>query len=149
MPLFRRLILCLAVIAASACTPIVAKRGNAIDEAQLQQITVLESTREDVARILGTPIQTGAFDDKAWYYVGQRTEQEAFFNPEVKEQTLVTVEFTSEGKVASIRKRGAELAQNIDPVDRKTPTYGKELSIMQQLLGNLGKPAIPAPNNGK
>jgi outer membrane protein assembly factor BamE (lipoprotein component of BamABCDE complex) len=141
--------LCLALLAASACTPIVAKRGNAIEDAQLQQIVVGQSTREDVARILGTPTQTGTFDDKSWYYVGQRTEQEAFFDPELKEQTLVTIDFTPEGKVASVRKRGAELAQKIDPVDRKTPTYGKEMSLMQQLIGNLGKPSIPAPNKGK
>lgn len=127
----------------AACTPTVAKRGNTIDDDQLNQIKVGESSREDVAKILGTPTQMATFDDKTWYYIGQRTEQEAFFDPELKEQKIVTVEFTPEGKVASVNKNGSELARAIDPVDRRTPTYGKELTLMQQLLGNLGRPTIP------
>lgn len=127
----------------AACTPTVAKRGNTLEEDQLQQIKVGESTREDVAKILGTPTQMATFDDKTWYYIGQRTEQEAFYDPELKEQKIVTIEFTPEGKVAAVNKNGAELARDIDPVSDKTPTYGKDLTIVQQLLGNLGRPTIP------
>lgn len=131
----------LAILA--ACTPTVAKRGNLLDETQLSQIKVGESTREDVARVLGTPTQTGTFDDKVWYYIGQRTEQEAFFDPELKEQKVVAVEFTPEGKVSGINQSGAEKARGIEPVASKTPTYGKQMTLMQQLLGNLGRPTVP------
>lgn len=133
----------------AACTPVVAKRGSAVEEEQLMQIKVGESTREDVAKLLGTPTQMATFDDKTWYYIGQRTEQEAFYDPELKEQKIVTIEFTPEGKVASVNKSGAELARNIDPVDDKTPTYGKDLTIVQQLLGNLGHPTIPKGKDNK
>jgi outer membrane protein assembly factor BamE (lipoprotein component of BamABCDE complex) len=133
----------------ASCTPTISKRGNAIEEEQLQQITVGESSREDVAKVLGTPTQMATFDDKTWYYIGQRTEQEAFYDPELKEQKIVTVEFTPEGKVASVNQTGSELAKNIDPSSDKTPTYGKELSIVQQLLGNLGRPTVPKGKEGR
>lgn len=133
----------------AACTPIVAKRGNTVDDDQLAQIKVGESSREDVAKVLGTPTQMATFDDKTWYYIGQRTESEAFFDPELKEQKIVTVEFTPEGRVAAVSKNGSENARPIDPVDRKTPTYGKELTVMQQLLGNLGRPTIPKGKTGQ
>lgn len=126
-----------------SCAPTVAKRGNNVDETALNQITVGISTREDVAKILGSPTQVATFDDKTWYYISQRTEQEAFFDPELKEQKIVTIEFTPEGKVAAIHQGGSENARTITPVADKTPTYGKELTFMQQLLGNLGKPTIP------
>ncbi len=133
----------------ASCTPTIAKRGNAIEDDQLQQIVVGESTREDVAKVLGTPTQMATFDDKTWYYIGQRTEKEAFFDPELKEQKIVTVEFTPEGKVSSVTKSGAEKAQDIDVVSAKTPTYGKNLTILQQLLGNIGRPGIPKGKEGK
>jgi outer membrane protein assembly factor BamE (lipoprotein component of BamABCDE complex) len=133
----------------ASCTPTIAKRGNTIEDDQLQEIKVGESTREDVAKVLGTPTQMATFDDKTWYYIGQRTEKEAFFDPDLKEQKIVTVEFTPEGKVLSVNKSGAELAQNIDPVKAKTPTYGKDLTIVQQLLGNIGRPSIPKGKEGK
>ncbi len=133
----------------ASCTPTVAKRGNTIEDDQLQQIKVGESTREDVAKVLGTPTQMATFDDKTWYYIGQRTEKEAFFDPELKEQKIVTVEFTPEGKVLSVNKTGAELARNIDPASGKTPTYGKDITILQQLLGNIGRPTMPKGKEGR
>ncbi|NDE90915.1 MAG: outer membrane protein assembly factor BamE [Alphaproteobacteria bacterium] len=136
-------------ITLASCTPTINKRGNTIEEDQLQQIKVGESTREDVAKLLGTPTQMATFDDKTWYYIGQRTEKEAFFDPQLKEQKIVTVEFTPEGKVASINKTGAELARDVDPIKDKTPTYGKDLTIMQQLLGNIGRPTVPKGKEGQ
>lgn len=133
----------------AACTPTVAKRGNTIEDDQIKQIIVGESTREDVAKLLGSPTQMATFDDKTWYYIGQRTEKEAFFDPELKEQKIVTVEFTPEGKVSSVTKSGAENSQDIDVVSAKTPTYGKNLTILQQLLGNIGRPSIPKGKEGK
>jgi outer membrane protein assembly factor BamE (lipoprotein component of BamABCDE complex) len=133
----------------ASCTPVVAKRGNTIDDDQLSQVVVGVSRREDVASVLGTPTQMGTFDDKVWYYIGQRTEQEAFFDPELKEQKIVTVEFTPEGVVSNVSKSGAEKARDITPVADRTPTYGKEITVMQQLLGNLGKPTIPKTGKGQ
>lgn len=133
----------------ASCTPTINKRGNTVEDEQLQQIVVGESTREDVAKVLGTPTQMANFDDKTWYYIGQRTEKEAFFDPELKEQKIVTVEFTPEGKVASVQKSGSELARDVDIVNAKTPTYGKDLTILQQLLGNIGRPSIPKGKEGK
>jgi outer membrane protein assembly factor BamE (lipoprotein component of BamABCDE complex) len=147
MFLFKYLIFTTSVVliglTLSSCTPIVAKRGHAIDDDQYAAIRVGESTREDVAKILGTPTQMSTFDDKTWYYISRRTEQEAFFDPDLKEQKIITVEFTPEGKVASLTKTGAEQARVINPSTDQTPTYGKEITVIQQLLGNLGKPTIP------
>ena len=136
-------------ITLASCTPTIAKRGNSIEEDQLKQIVVGESTREDVAKVLGTPTQMATFDDKTWYYIGQRTEKEAFFDPELKEQKIVTVEFTPEGKVSTVTKSGAEKAQDVDVVNAKTPTYGKNLTILQQLLGNIGRPSVPKGKEGR
>lgn len=133
----------------AACTPTVAKRGNSVDDENLRQIKVGESTREDVARILGSPTQMSTFDDKIWYYIGRRTEQSAFLDPELIEQKIVAIKFTPEGMVEKINQGSNKYAEVIDPINAKTPTYGKEVTIMQQLLGNLGRPTIPTGNSNK
>ncbi len=150
MSLFQYLALTTAAVmvglTVSSCTPTVAKRGNMIDDEALSQIKVGATTREEVAKVLGTPTEMATFDDKIWYYIGRRTEQTAFFDPELTEQKVVAIKFTPEGKVEKISKGTDKYVQDIDPVSAKTPTYGKEISVMQQLLGNLGKPSIPKDN---
>jgi hypothetical protein len=34
---------------------------------------------------------------------------------------------------------GVEDGRIVEPVERTTPTYGQELTVMQQLLGNFGR----------
>jgi len=42
--------------------------------------------------------------------------------------------------VTEIKTFDPSLAQIVSPVDRKTPTYGHETTVFEQLLGNLGHP---------
>ncbi|HVY13397.1 MAG TPA: outer membrane protein assembly factor BamE [Alphaproteobacteria bacterium] len=139
----------LVALCLAACTPVVAKRGNMVSDEALAQVKVNESTREDVAKLLGTPTQTATFDDKTWYYIGQETEKVSFFDPEITDQKIVAVQFTPEGKVSRISRGGRKYAEEIEPNPDKTPTYGKEVSLMQQLLGNLGRPTVPVSNKNR
>jgi outer membrane protein assembly factor BamE (lipoprotein component of BamABCDE complex) len=135
----------LAVLAAAgtltACQPFVATRGNLVDNehyAQIQQ----GSSQDDVRRVLGSPTVTGTFDPNIWYYIGRRTEQTAFFTPDVVEQRVVKVRFAQNGTVESIDKvDGMDLDRDISPVDRVTPTAGRDLTFLQSFLGNLARPA--------
>jgi outer membrane protein assembly factor BamE (lipoprotein component of BamABCDE complex) len=45
----------LLVVIVSACAPVVANRGNILDDDKLAEIKTGESTREEVATKLGTP----------------------------------------------------------------------------------------------
>ncbi len=140
------LVLALFALALSACTPVLAKRGNTVPDEDLKQVVVGQSSREDVARILGTPTQMSTFDDKIWYYIGQDTEKTSFFTPDVTDQKIVAIQFTPEGKVQKISQGGLKYAEAIEPNPDKTPSYGKEVSLVQQLLGNLGRPTVPKTN---
>lgn len=127
----------------TACAPTVADRGNLIEAERLAEIQVGTSTREDVANKLGTPTQVGVFDENVWYYFGRRTEQYSFFAPQVVEQQTVEVHFNDEGTVVALNKIDPGEVKDVSPVSRRTPTYGKETSILEQLVGNLGRPGAP------
>ena len=132
-----------------ACTPTIANRGNMVEEEKLAEIKTGESSREDVARILGTPTQVSTFDENTWYYFGRSTKQYAFLDPEVVAQQALEIYFDDTGIVSQIKKLDPTEAQEIAPVARRTPTYGHETTILEQLVGNLGKPAGLAGKEGK
>ncbi len=96
-------------------------------------------SRIDIQSLLGSPSSVSTFQDSKWYYIGQKSTQFAFFEPEVLERTVLMVSFDAAGFVETTRTYALADGQPIDPVDRVTPTEGRELSFLQQLIGNLGK----------
>ena len=142
---FRKHLITTAAVAAVtavlvSCGPIVETRGNLVDDQRLNQITVGQTTRDDAAFILGTPSATAPFqDDQAWFYIGQVAETRAFFQPQIVEQQVVALTFDEQGFVSAVERLNLDDGEQVDLVNRETPTRGREMSIMEQLLGNLGQ----------
>jgi outer membrane protein assembly factor BamE (lipoprotein component of BamABCDE complex) len=88
---------------------------------------------------LGTPSSVSTFLDNTWYYIGQRVELFAFDAPEGTDRSGLVLNFDQVGVVDDTRYLTIYDGQTIDPIDRETPTEGKELTVMQQLLGNFGR----------
>ncbi len=122
-----------------ACAEDIRVRGNIPDSAVVARINPGIHTRGDIESLLGSPSTVSTFQDSKWYYIGQKSTQFAFFEPEVLERTVLVVSFDAAGMVETTRTYALEDGQPIDPVDRITPTEGREMSLLQQLLGNLGK----------
>jgi len=124
---------------AGACTPTVDLRGNLPDPESLAQIQPGKTTRDEVQALLGTPSTTAAFGEESWQYISLRTETTAFFKPEVKDRKVISISFDRSGVVKEVIERGLEDGIPVQAVERETPTAGKELSILEQLVGNIGK----------
>lgn len=124
-----------------ACTPTVANRGQMIDPEKIASVKVGLSTREDVAMILGSPTQVSTFNENTWYYFGRTTKQYSFLTPEVVEQKAVVVSFNDGGTVTDIHEQDPQMAKVVEPVSRRTPTHGRETTVIEQVVGNLGRPA--------
>jgi outer membrane protein assembly factor BamE (lipoprotein component of BamABCDE complex) len=130
-------------LALGACEQSVQVRGNIPDAEVISKIDPGTHSRVDVASLLGSPSTVSTFEDSKWYYIGQKTTQFAFFEPEVLERKVVVISFNDAGYVVDTRTYGLEDGKIIDPVGRITPTEGRELSVIQQLLGNLGRFTSP------
>jgi outer membrane protein assembly factor BamE (lipoprotein component of BamABCDE complex) len=124
----------------AACEPTVASRGNILDPDRLAEVKTGTSTREDVATKLGTPTVVSTFDDKIWYYVGRQTEQYSFFDPKVIKQQAIKVTFDEQGVVSAVDQLDLSEAHDVETVDRATPTFGNDDTLIKQLLGNLSHP---------
>lgn len=141
----RTVIFCLCATSLNACTPVVAKRGNMLEQFQLEQIKPGTSTRSDVLRVLGSPTTQSTFNPDIWYYIGQVTEKRGILDQEIVNERIFSVTFNTDGVLQAVEDVTSQ-RENI-PYDRsKTPTHGNDFTFMQQLLGNLGR--FNAPSSG-
>lgn len=122
----------------SGCSPEVRNHGYAPDDELLAGISSGRDTRGSVRRKIGRPTSTGVFTDTGWYYVTTKVEHYMYNAPEVTDRRVVSIQFDANDVVAGVNVYGLEDGRIIDLQTRTTPTHGRELTILQQLLGNLG-----------
>lgn len=127
--------LVLAVL--SACSPVVRGHGYAPKPEELSRIQPGVDDKASVRSKIGRPGGTGIANDDAWYYVATTIEEFAYRAPAVTDRRVVAVLFTEAGIVADVRQFGLEDGRVVDLVTRTTPTYGRELTVVQQLFGNI------------
>jgi len=123
----------------SGCESRIDQRGNKPDEDQVVQINPGVDDKNRVAELLGYPSTMSLFSDKTWYYISKRTKTIAFLSPDLLEQEVLQIHFNDQGIVQDMKVYTEKDGQQIAYVDRVTPTPGSELTLVQQLLGNLGK----------
>lgn len=138
-PLARCVATAVLCIGIAACSPRLDTRGYQFDPDTLSQIVPGTHTRDDVSEILGSPSSTAVLDSETWYYIGNQTETFAFFEPKVTERQVVTIVFDDNGVVSKIDAFGLERGRDFDFVERETPTTGSNITLLGQLLGNLGR----------
>ena len=137
---FKRMAGAIAVAAlVGACAPVMKNHGYAPDEALLAEIQAGQDTRGSVRRKIGRPGTSGVFSETGWYYVSTQVKHYMYHDPEVVDRRVVAVEFDANDVVASVNTYGMEDGRIIDLETRTTPTHGRQLTILQQILGNIGR----------
>lgn len=131
--------------AAGACAPVVATQGFQAVDVKPQDIEAGVDTRETVLTKLGTPSTTSTFESESvWYYLTQTTQRYTYNKPKVSQRTVTEITFNdADGKVATIRNLGLEDGRQLAMERRETPTRGRQLTILEQLLGNVGRGQLP------
>jgi outer membrane protein assembly factor BamE (lipoprotein component of BamABCDE complex) len=128
-------------LALAACSPTVVTRGNLISETKFQQIQPKVSTRADVMQFWGPPTTASSFDQNIWYYIGETTSQKGIYAPEVEKRRMIRVKFdpANNDTVTDVADLDPAEARDVQLVGRQTPVAGKDYTVMQQFIGNLGK----------
>lgn len=122
----------------AACSPTIRQHGYAPQQEELSQIGVGRDTRGSVRRKIGRPGTAGMFTDDGWYYVSSTVEHLAYYAPQVIDRKVVAIVFDANDVVASVNTYGLEDGKVIDLETQITPTYGRQLTILEQAFGNIG-----------
>ncbi|HYD85928.1 MAG TPA: outer membrane protein assembly factor BamE [Vitreimonas sp.] len=131
----------LAVAAATAaCAPVQTYNGFRSDRnnEEIPDPQVGVDTRDTVMQRFGSPSTTAIFDQTAWYYVSSVQERVAFYEPRTIDRRVMVVRFDGE-TVSGVEKYGLERGRIVAYNDDVTPTRGRELGVLEQLLGNVGR----------
>lgn len=136
-----------ALLTAGACAPMTSHRGFQAIETNPKDIQAGSDTKTSVRTKLGSPSATSTFDPNVWFYITEKKERVAFRRPRVTQREVVAVTF--DGQTEAVEKvdlvtleQGKAIAFN----GRETPTRGRELTILEQLLGTVGRGSM-LPND--
>jgi len=139
--LFRAFPLAAMLLAAglAGCVADIERRGELPERAKIAQIHPGTTTRAEVLKLLGSPSSTGVFDPNSWYYISRETKQISFFDPDVLDQQVYVVSFNGDGIVNGVEHKTLQDAENVPMAPGATPAPGRELTFMEQVLGNISR----------
>ncbi len=128
----------LALIAATACSPVYENHGYAPPPDVLAQVEVGRDTRDDIVQDVGQPTAEGVLGEDAWYYVQSRFREYGWRAPEEIDRQVVAISFAPSGTVSNVERFGLEQGRVV-PISREvTETTVQDTGFLRQLFGNIG-----------
>ncbi len=140
MAVIRRLLILagLALIGLAACAPVYRNHGYVPPDEDLAQVVVGQTTVDELPGLIGRPSAQGLLTGSGWYYVGSRWEHFGVAEPKEINREVVAVSFAPSGVVSNVERFGLERGRVVTLSRRVTETGVTQISLIGQLLGNLG-----------
>ena len=134
----RALVLCLALGAAAACTPIYRTHGFVPSQSEILGLEPGVDTRETVTEVIGQPTAGGVLDERGFYYVQSRFRTFGPLEPREIDRQVVAMTFDGEGVLRNVERYGLADGRAV-PLERRVTDDGlRDTTFIRQLLGNLG-----------
>ncbi len=126
-------------LALAGCSPIQRFHGYAPDDTQLAEIEVGRDTRATVAEKVGRPGMSGVMEGSAWYYVQSDWVEQGWRAPVEVNREVVAISFDGADRVSNIERFGLQDGEVVPLSRRVTSTGPTGLTMLRQLLSNLGQ----------
>ncbi|GHU00709.1 outer membrane protein assembly factor BamE [Alphaproteobacteria bacterium] len=124
-------------LALPACALQRTTTGNMIPPAKLAALKP-GMTQAEIRALAGSPSTVASLGGLRWLYIASELATPPFRRPQEERRQVVEIAFAGD-KAASIRvlglAEGREVAMNSD----ETPVAGGDLSVVGQLIGNIGR----------
>ncbi|HVM99130.1 MAG TPA: outer membrane protein assembly factor BamE [Caulobacteraceae bacterium] len=142
------LALAVGLAALGACSPVISHQGFQVVDVRPADVKVGGDTRSTVLEKLGSPTATSTFDKDVWFYMSQYRTQTSFYNPKVIKRDIVAISFDHDTEqVKSVDTFTLQDGRVIAYNTHETPTRGREMTILEQLVGSIGAGAVLPPDN--
>jgi outer membrane protein assembly factor BamE (lipoprotein component of BamABCDE complex) len=139
--------LAVGYLSVAACAPISSYSGFQTIESDPKDVKIGVDTKSTVRGKLGSPSATSTFDPNIWFYMNQVKERIAFRRPKIVARNVTAIAFNKESEqVESVHSYTLRDGKVIAYNDRETPTRGREMTILEQMLGAVGHGGV-LPNN--
>ena len=118
------------------CAGQVDRHGHLFTDVDLQQIQPGMS-QDQVRLTLGTPDTKGTLGGEVFYYISSTRKTMPMGRPKVIDRKIVAVYFNKQQAVNDVGHFGLKDGRIVNIINGETPTYGKKLSALEQLFGNI------------
>jgi outer membrane protein assembly factor BamE (lipoprotein component of BamABCDE complex) len=137
-----------ALAGLGACAPITTYSGFQAIESDPKDVVIGTDTKSTVRGKLGSPSVQSTFDPDIWFYMNQVKQRIAFRRPHVTARNITAITFNKDSEVVETvtnytLKDGKAIAYN----SRETPTRGREMTALEQLLGTVGRGSMLPPDD--
>jgi outer membrane protein assembly factor BamE (lipoprotein component of BamABCDE complex) len=139
----------IALVSAAACSPTISHQGFQVVDVRPADVKIGTDTRSTVLEKLGSPTATSTFDKDLWFYMSQFRTQTSFYNPKVIKRDVVAISFDHDTEqVKEVDSFTLQDGRVIAFDPRETPTRGREMTILEQLIGSIGAGSVlPSDQN--
>lgn len=128
--------ICTLSLTLTGCFTSTRIQGYFISDDAVEQVRA-GTSQEVVKTVLGTPQTQNSFgEETVFYYVETIIEETAFRAKFIKERTVLAVHFGPDRRVSRKRIYTLQDGRVIDPVTRRTPSYGLDRTFVNQLLNS-------------
>ena len=134
----KTLLIILSLLLIGACSPTFKNHGYVPSRAELNQLKVGKSSKENVKNLFGSPSSIGLVQDDRWFYLYTRIKNFMYRSSEIVERQLVVVTFTSNGLLENIERFELQDQEVVVLSRRITESGIKGMSLIQQLLNSAG-----------
>ena len=120
-----------------ACSNVVQTHGRLIEAAELEQVQIGTTTRADIISLFGQPSFEGAFNSGRIYYNQQTMLQKVAGLNTTQSRELIMFSFDKNNMLLDVEIKDEKSDISIATSERKTPTPGQNLTVIDQIFSNL------------
>lgn len=128
-----------AALFIAACSPVYTNHGYVPEDAELAQLEIGKTSRDEVAALIGRPVSQGVLEGADWYFVGSRWVRNGIGASQEIDRQVVAVSFNEQDKVSNVERFGLLDGEVIVLSRRITDSGIKGVSLISQLMGSFGK----------
>jgi outer membrane protein assembly factor BamE (lipoprotein component of BamABCDE complex) len=114
------------------------RRGHVWGDTDLARLQPGMS-KQEVQTSFGTPQTTSTVGGDAFYYISSTERTISFMKPSVVDRKVVAVYFDRRENVANVTQYTLQDGKVVKFAKGETAAYGKDESVVRQLLGNIGQ----------
>jgi outer membrane protein assembly factor BamE (lipoprotein component of BamABCDE complex) len=130
-------------LALGACAPTITKHGYVNIDANPQTDIKLGDSMIVVRDKLGAPSQTSYYNANEWFYIDQNLTKMTYKPTNVTARSITRIVFDPSTKaVSEIELIDLADGRTLTPDQRKTPTRGRALTALEQILGTVGRQRV-------
>ena len=128
------------ILTLSACSWLGTNQvGDVPEDIRVKAVKVGKHNKDDVVRLLGSATSITLFEKESWLYIESKEQNRVFFPAKEIERKVIQITFNSNGIVEKVNTLSLEDGQEIALEKSITPVSGKDLSVVDELIGNFGR----------